>query len=207
MKPRYNFEIEQNSEEWIAIKVGKFSASSGADLLMDKKTKGYTNLIRKITEERITNKPCENKWAGNSFTERGHEFEPFAIESFEMETFKDVTRVGVVEHSDWCLCSPDGLVGDDELVQVKCPIFSTHWDYLDELKKNGVLKVPTNYYKQMQFELFVTNRKSNYFYSWHPNLKPTCVKVDRDEEMIAEIKLRLKEAIQEVKQNIKELNF
>jgi len=209
MKPKYRFDIDQNTDEWIAEKVGKFSASSGSDLLMDKKTKGYSNLIRKITEERITGKPCENKWSGNSFTERGHELEPIANESFQMETFEDIKSVGVVDHNDWCLCSPDGLINDDGLIQIKCPIFSTQWDYLDEIEKAKEKKYewkpPTNYYKQMQFELFVTQRDYNYFYSWHPNLKSICVKVLRDEEMIKEIELRLKEAISEVKQNINKL--
>lgn len=199
MKPKYRHDITQNTDEWTEVKIGKFSASSCTDLLMDKKNKGYKNLIRKITEEMITKKPCENKWAGNSFTERGHELEPFAIEAFELESFKDVLSVGVVELSDWVLCSPDGLIGDTELIQVKCPIFSTQWDYIESNK------VPTNYYKQMQFELFVTGRKLNYFYSWHPSLKSICIKVFRDNIMINEIMSRLNEGINEVKQNIKKL--
>jgi len=197
MKQKYRFDIEQNTDEWIAIKVGMFSASSAADLLMDKKTKGYSSLIRKITEERITGEPTESKWTGNKFTERGHELEPLGIESYSLESFESVESVGVVINSDWSLCSPDGLIRDDRLLQIKCPIFSTQWDYILSQK------CPTNYYKQMQFELFVTGRQSNIFYSWHPVLRAVKIELIRDEQMISMIEQRLKEAIEEVKVNIK----
>ena len=69
--PQYRFDIKQNTDEWIALKVGKFSASSCAELLMDKKTKGYTGLIDKIVEERMTGNPSESKkFQGNQFTDR-----------------------------------------------------------------------------------------------------------------------------------------
>jgi len=198
---KFNFEIEQNTDEWVAIKVGKFSASSAADLLMDKKTAGYTKLIDKIVEERITGQPTESKtFLGNSFTERGHEYEPVAREDYEFRSFNNVVQVGVVELDDWCLCSPDGLINENGLIQIKCPIFNTQKEYLK------TRKVPTPYYKQMQFELFVTEREYNVFYSYHPNLPPVEIIVYRDEVMIAEIKTRLNEAKNEVMAEIEFLN-
>lgn len=197
--PRYNFDIKQNTDEWLAIKIGKFSASIAADLLMDKKTVGYTNLINRIVEERITGQPTESKtFTGNANTERGHEYEPLAREHYEFRSFNDVVQVGVVELDEWCLCSPDGLINDDGLIQIKCPIFNTQKTYLKELK------VPTNYYKQMQFELYVTGREYNVFYSFHNYLPPVEIKVERDEQMIFEIERRLKEAKDEV---MAEINF
>ena len=199
--PFYNFEIKQNSDEWLAIKVGKFSASIATDLLMDKKTSGYTKLIDKIVEERMTGQPTESKtFSGNSFTERGHEYEPVAREDYEFRSFNDVVQVGVVELDDWTLCSPDGLINEDGLIQIKCPIFNTQKEYL----KNH--KVPGNYLKQMQFELFVTGREYNIFYSYHPYLPPVEIRVNRDEAMIAEIERRLNEAKIEVTKEIEFLN-
>lgn len=195
----YNFDIKQNSEEWEAIKVGKFSASIAPDLLMDKKNVGYTKLIDRIVEERITGQPTESKsFTGNVFTERGHELEPIAREDYEFRSFNDVVQVGVVELNDWCLCSPDGLINDNGLIQIKCPIFNTQKEYLK------TQKVPGNYLKQMQFELFVTGREYNIFYSYHPYLPSVEIKVERDEDMIAEIERRLNEAINEV---INEIEF
>lgn len=197
--PLYNFDIKQNTDEWVAIKIGKFSASIAADLLMDKKTAGYIKLIDRIVEERITGQQTESKsFTGNGFTERGHELEPVAREDYEFRSFNDVVQVGVVELDEWVLCSPDGLINDNGLIQIKCPIFNTQKEYLK------TQKVPGNYYKQMQFELFVTEREYNIFYSYHPHLPPVEIKIYRDEVVISEIENRLNEAKNEV---IKEIEY
>lgn len=204
-KPEYRYDIIQNSEEWLNIKLGMFSASCAAELLMDKKTKGYSGLINRIVEERITGKECENKaFKGNGFTNRGHDFEAEAIEDFELRTLQIVNSVGVVILDDWTLCSPDGLIGDNELIQIKCPIFNTQREYLEKIKK-GKSPIDSVYYKQMQFELFVTGRKANIFTSYHPYLKYINVRVERDEEMIHSIKDRLKQAISECEDQIESI--
>jgi len=198
---KLRFDIQQNTDEWINLKVGKFSASTCADLLMDKKNKGYQNLINKIVEERITGMPTESKtFTGNQFTERGHELEPVAREDYEFRTFNDVTIIGVIELDEWVLCSPDGLIGDDSLYQAKCPIFNTQKEYLKSRK------VPTNYYKQMQFELYVSGRKYNIFNSYHPHLPALDIVVTRDEQMIEDIRNRINEAKQEILNEIKFLS-
>jgi len=198
---QYRFDIKQNSEEWLALKVGKFSASTASDLLMAKTTAGYQKLIDKIIEERITGNPTESKtFSGNSFTERGHELEPVAREDYEFRSFNDVVQVGVIELDEWTLCSPDGLIGENGLIQIKCPIFNTQREYLK------TQKVPGNYYKQMQFELFVSGRDYNIFYSYHPYLPAVEIKVQRDEQMIYEIKNRLEQAKDEVLAEIEFLN-
>lgn len=205
--PTYRYDIKQNSDEWIAIKVGKFSASVCNALLMAKTTKGYIDLIDKIVEERITGKPSESKvWKGNVFTERGHELEPVNRDDYEMRTFNDVVIIGVVELDEWVLCSPDGLIGDNMVWQAKCPIFNTQKKYLKLIEKhkdlsdNDILKkIDGNYYKQEQFELFVTGRKQAVWTSYHPNLNAIDLIIERDLVMIAEIEQRLIEAKKEVK--------
>lgn len=191
------FDIIQNTDEWLQIKLGKFSASTCDALLMDKKTAGYTGLIKKIIEEMITGRQSESKaFQGNSFTDRGHEKEPFARIDYELRTLTPVVQVGVIELDTWVLCSPDGLIGTNGLYQAKCPIFNTQLEYLK------TMKIPGNYYKQMQFELFVSGRKYNVFNSFHPSLPPVDIIVERDEQMIYEIEKRLSEAKQEVMSEI-----
>ena len=195
----YIYTIKQGSDEWVAVRVGKFSASYAADLLMDKKTSGYKNLIDKIVEERITGQPTESKtFSGNYFTERGISLEPVAVDDYEMRSFNDTQIIGVVIKDEFTLCSPDRLINDNGLLQIKCPIFSTQREYL------RTQKVPGNYLKQMNFELFVTGREYNIFYSYHPYLPAVEIKVYRDEVMIAEIQRRLNEAKNEV---IAEMEF
>jgi hypothetical protein len=193
------FDIIQNTDEWLQIKIGKFSASTCDCLLMDKKTVGYSGLIQKIIEERVTGLPCESKkFQGNSFTDRGHELEPIARVDYEFRNLKSVTQIGVIELDEWVLCSPDGLIDDNGLYQAKCPIFNTQLEYLK------TQKVPTNYYKQMQFELYVSGREYNVFNSFHPSLPAVDITVCRDEQMISEIAKRISEAKEEV---LKEIEF
>jgi hypothetical protein len=195
------FDIQQNTEEWLKIKLGKFSASTCDALLMDKKTVGYTGLIQKIIEERVTGNPSESKkFQGNSFTDRGHELEPMARTDYEFRNLVEIKQIGVIELDEWVLCSPDGLISSDGLYQAKCPIFNTQLEYLK------TKKVPANYYKQLQFELYVSGRDYNVFNSYHPYLPPVDIIVNRDEIMIAEIEKRLAEAKAEVLAEIEFIN-
>lgn len=209
MNPTYRFDIEQNSEEWEKIKIGMFSASSADKLLSGFDTKGYNQLIAKIAEERITGARCENdQFKGNWSTQRGHELESTARDDYEFRTLSSVQIVGVAIKDNWCLCSPDGLLSTDKLHQIKCPIFSTQLEYLEKAEKNEDIRkiIPSNYYKQMQFELFVCSDKvSNVFTSYHPNLKPLDIEIFRDDEMQKEIQKRLILAKIHVRDRIKQI--
>ena len=199
------YDIQQNTPEWIAIKVGKFSASPAADLLMKPTATGYQNLIDKIIEERYTGQPQHGGFKGNDFTERGHELESDARTDFELRSGLKVDICGVIELDDWVLCSPDGLIGDNGLWQGKCPIFKTQRSYLKivsdnllenpEITDNELLyKLSSVYYKQMQFELYVSGREFNIFTSYHPALPEVDLRIVRDEEMIDEIDKKLFDA-------------
>ncbi len=186
-----NHNIAQNTDEWLALRVGKFTASIAADLLMENKSnQGYKKLIAKITEERFTGQACESeKFKGNQFTDRGHLFEPLALIDYSTKFFYDVQPMGFIESDNGLYgCSPDGLIDENGMIQVKCPIFATQRGYLEDPK------VPTNYYKQMQFELFVSEREYNIFYSYHPKLKEVMIKVERDEVVIKQIETAINEA-------------
>lgn len=209
MSPVYRYDIEQNTDEWERIKTGMFSASMAEKLLSGKDTKGYKNLIAKIAEERITGKRCENdEFKGNWATNRGHELEPIARHDYEYRTLNAVNVVGVVIKDEWALCSPDGLIGHDTLHQIKCPIFSTQKEYLEKASRNTDPKkiIPPNYYKQMTYEMYVSDRKYNIFTAYHPSLKPLDIVIERDEDMIKFIELRLSEAIEDVKSNMDRIN-
>lgn len=198
MNPIYRYDIEQNTEEWENIKIGMFSASVADKLLSGKDTKGYKQLIYKIAEERITGKRCENDdFKGNWATNRGHEFEPIAADDYEFRTLQATKKIGVVIKDDWCLCSPDRLISTNKLQQIKCPIFSTQKEYLEKIKTHTDIKkiIPGNYYKQMQYELFICeDREVNIFTSYHPKLKAIDIEVLRDEEIQQLINSRIEDA-------------
>jgi hypothetical protein len=168
---------------------------------MDKKTVGYISLIKKIIEERITGLPCESKsFQGNKFTDRGHDLEAIARIDYEFRNLVLINQIGVIELDDWVLCSPDGLINEDGLYQAKCPIFNTQLEYLK------TRKIPGNYYKQMQFELFVSNREYNIFNSFHPSLPAVDITVRRDDATIYQIEKRIQEAKDEVLYEIEFIN-
>jgi hypothetical protein len=136
--------------------------------------------------------------------ERGIELEPEAIAAYETTTFNKVYKVGWVEVTEppwqgWVGCSPDGLIGETELIQVKCLAWNTHLEYIFSNS------IESKYIKQMQFELFITGRQFNTLFSYHPGLRPFRVRLERDETMIADIKQQLTKAIDLVKTRLTQL--
>lgn len=175
----YHYDIQQNTPEWLQARLGKFTGSVFADLFAKPSTKTYQNAINKVVFERLTGELPES--FSNDWTERGHLLEGEAIEAYELKTFTKVNKVGFVELNDWVGCSPDGLIGDNGMIQVKCPKFSTLIDY----HLSG--EVPSDYMIQMQGELLVSEREWNDFYVYHPKLKPILRRIYRDEAMINKI--------------------
>lgn len=183
-------DIEQNSLEWFEIRKGKFTCSTLSDLFMDKKTKGYNEAINKVVFERLTGEIPES--FVNDYMKRGSELEPLARQRYELETFNNVEQVGFIEYSDWFGYSPDGLIGDSGLIEIKCPKFSTLIDFA--LTK----KIPKEYIYQMQGGLLVSEREWCDFVMFHPKLDLQIVRVFRDEEIISEIQKVLAESVEEV---------
>lgn len=182
--------FEQHSPEWYEIRRGKFTCSTLADLFMDKKTKGYNEAINKVVFERLTGDIPES--FVNDYMRRGSELEPFAREKYAVETFNNVEQVGFIEYSDWFGYSPDGLVGEMGLIEIKCPKFSTLIDFA--LNK----KIPKEYRYQMQGGLLASEREWCDFIMFHPKMKILITKVHRDEETIKAIEQVLSESTEEV---------
>ncbi len=191
-------DVEQNTDEWMKIRGGKFTASTFADLFAKPSTSTYKNAINKVVFERITGELPES--FSNKWMERGKELEPQAIETYELSTFNKVHRVGFIERSEWVGCSPDGLIGTDGMIQVKCPASSTLIEYMMSQK------VPDDYMIQMQGEIWVAERKWSKFYVYHPKLKPLIIHVERDEKIIAEIEKQVELAIEQAKDKMHKLN-
>ena len=192
--------IEQNTPEWDALRRGKFTASSFADLFMKETTKGYQDAIYKVVYERLTNDTPETYT--NEWMQRGHELETEARAVYELETFNKVRNGGFFEFelSDWIGASPDGLIGEDGLIEIKCPKYNTMIGYLLDHE------TPINQYRyQLQGQLYVTNRKWVDFVAYHPNLKPLVIRVERDEGIIYQIETKVVESIKKAQKIIIQL--
>lgn len=182
-------DIKQNSEEWEALRRGKFTASSFSDLFMIKSTAGYKKAIRKVVYERLTGESPES--FKSDYMERGHEIESLAREQYEINSFNTVTDGGFFELTEWVGCSPDGLIDDDGLLEIKSPAYNTFIDYL----LSG--QVPSEYTYQLQGQLYVTGRKWVDFVAYHPALPIIIIRVYPDPVIIEQIKVNLAVAITE----------
>lgn len=191
------YKVEQNSDEWFALRRGKFTASTFKDLFMGENTQGYKDAIYKVAFERLTNTSPES--FTNEYMQRGTELEPEARAWYEFEKNVEVIKAGFFEYNDWIGASPDGLVGEDGLLEIKCPKYSTMMDYL--IKK----ELPKTYYYQVHGQLLVTDRQWCDFLAYHPSLPKFVLRVERDKKIDDEILDKLFEAIKKAETIINKL--
>lgn len=150
------FNVEQGSDEWFAVRLGKITGSGVSALLSESRAK--TGLSKtalsyayQIVAERLTGQA--DNFKGNQYTEWGNLQEARARELYQYETFLFVDEVGFVEKDDWCGCSPDGLVGDDGMIEIKCPASKK----FVEIVHTEI--IPDEWLAQMQFNMWVCGRK------------------------------------------------
>lgn len=121
--------VTQNSEEWFALRLGKATSSIAADFMaFDGKPFGdcAKKAALRIALERITNRPSEGGFS-NHHTDRGHAQEPVAVMLYESNNFATVSNGGFFDCGEYG-GSPDGLVGDDGLIEVKSVIRDVHYE-------------------------------------------------------------------------------
>ena len=177
--------IEQGSPEWFAQRLGKVTASRVADVIAKTKT-GYSasrdNYMAQLVCERLTNTVAES--FTNSAMQWGTDTEPFARAAYEAQAGVMVDEVAMLPHPtiEMAGASPDGLVGDDGQIEIKCPNTSTMIETL------LTQKVPQKYITQMQWQMACTGRAWCDFVSFDPRM-PTYLqmwvcRVNRDDVYI-----------------------
>jgi putative phage-type endonuclease len=181
-------DCEQGTPEWFAARLGKASASRMADL--DAKTKtGWStsrqNYAAELVAERLTGTRQESYQ--NEAMRWGSEHEGEARTLYEFMRNVTVAPVGLVLHGsiDMACASPDGLVGSDGLVEIKCPNTATHIATLLGGSVDG------RYLKQMQWQMACTGRSWCDFVSYDPRMPAEMqlfvARVERDDKAIAEL--------------------
>lgn len=152
-------DCEQGTLEWKQARAGHVTASRIADVMAKSKTAGYeattrANYRAEIIVELLTGIPYEDGYRSKDM-ERGTEMEPYAREAYRQQSNSVITQIGFVLHPKiaWSGASPDGLVGDDGLMEIKCPKSKTHLIYLINDK------VPADYEKQMLWQMACTGRE------------------------------------------------
>ena len=188
--------IEQGSPEWFAMRAGKVTASKVSDVMSAITTAGYKNYLADLVVERLTGNKTES--FTNAAMQWGVDQEPIARAEYEVKTGNFVDQIAFVDHPTIANfgCSPDGLVGDDGLIEIKCPNTATHIDYVMQDK------VPTKYIPQIQCQLAVTGRKWCDFVSFDPRLPDglqiLIVRLKRDDKYIEKLETRVVKFLDEV---------
>lgn len=188
---------EQGSPEWLAARLGIPSASMFAKLVT---TKGIWSAsadayINQLVAERLTGEREEVFQSHHML--RGTELEKDARDLYSLISDAEVTEVGFCLHDTLSAgCSPDGLIGEDGGLEIKCAAPSTHVEYL----RGGVL--PSKYKQQVMGCLWITGREWWDFVSYHPTMKPLIVRVERDEEYIAALEKCVTKAVNLIDENV-----
>ena len=201
------YNIEQRTEAWYISRAEKFTGTAIKSLMMGKQTKGYNDAIYNIAAEILTDTPRESKDLNVPAVVNGREREDDARELaadilqmgivFVEAGFIESTREGVAE---WVGISPDGVIFDDETpdiitgIEIKCPEPQTHLKYLSEGK------LPKDYFYQVHTAIYVCDCPGWWFMSYHPDLKPFLLYVERDNDVLEKIDAELKEGIKRVKE-------
>ena len=159
--------MKQGTDEWRNARLGKVTASRIADIMGKTKT-GHAasrkNYMAQLICERLTGKAEEG--FKSAPMQRGNDLEPVARAVYIIETGRDVEETGMIEHPTIAMsgASPDGLVGPDGLIEIKCPNTATHLEF-------AVTNQPKpEYMLQMLWQMACTGRQWCDFVSYDPRL-------------------------------------
>lgn len=197
----------QGSPEWLQARCGRVTASRIADLMAKTKTgwgASRKNYMAELIAERLTGNPAPG--FSNAAMQWGLDTEPQARAAYEFFRDATVEEVGLVEHPiiPMTAASPDGLVGDDGMIEIKAPNTATHIDTL--LTKT----IPGKYYKQMLWQMACAGRQWCDFVSFDPrmpeHLRLFVRRVERDDTDVAEIEKAVIEFLAELDQTLAALD-
>lgn len=176
--PKYH-ECDQYSGDWERLRLGIPTSSQFDKILTPagKPSAQWKKYACQLVAEKLLNRPVETYTS--PFMERGSELESDAVEFYELLHDVKTKRIGFITTDDDLVgCSPDRLVGDDGLLEIKVPSPVTLVQYMitGDLDKT--------YWPQLQGQLYVSGRKWVDICAWHPELQPVITRVVRDEAYI-----------------------
>jgi len=195
---------EQRTPEWFEARLGRATASRFGDI-MAKTRSGYAacrkNYLAELLIQRLTKQIPENYQSPAMLW--GVENEPVAALQYTLETGNEVEETSLWLHdSIEAGASPDGLIGNDGVLEIKCPNSATHIETLH----TG--KLPTQYKAQVQGQMWITDRKWCDFVSYDPRLPENAqmiiIRVQRDDDYIGQLINEIQDFLEELD---KELEF
>ena len=198
--------MEQRTDEWFSERAGKVTASRIADVMAKTKTgygAGRGNYMAELVAERLTGIPKQG--FTNAAMQHGIDTEPQARAMYELEHGVTVIETGFVPHPKigQTGASPDGLVGEDGLVEIKCPNTATHIETL-----RGA-KIDRKYLLQMHWQMICTERTWCDFVSFDPRMPVEMQlhvqRVELDAELAEEITAEVTQFLNELNETVADL--
>lgn len=201
-------QIIQGTDAWLQLRAGR-ATGSNFDACMAKgrgsdEATTRRNYRVRLALERLTGKVMESGFKSPAMA-GGIEREPLARMAYEACTGHIVDEVPFIAH-DYLMAgvSPDGLVGDDGMIEVKCPTPAVHWEYLQ------LADSPPREYKWQVFgQLWVSKRKWVDFVSYNPDFEESLqlhiVRIHRDEELISSMNIGVTKFLHDVDVTVKEM--
>ena len=164
------FDLEQGTEEWLNLRKGKMTASHAQEI--GNNGKGLETYIVGLMAEKYS--MAEKVSYTNDDMARGQELEDQARSVYAINNEVEIKTIGFVEYSEFVGCSPDGLVGDDGLIEIKCPNDVIYFQHL--LKgATSTDAIDSKYLWQMQMNLLITGRKWCEYICYNPNFKESMI--------------------------------
>ncbi len=189
------YDCIQNSEEWYQVRLGKVTASCFSKANAGGQGKTRKTYMIQLIAERLTQ--SEQEGFSSAVMVRGQEIEPYAREYYELLNDVSIREVGFVERNENIGASPDGFIGEDGLIEIKCPLSTTH------IATILADKVPTTHKPQIQGQLWVCEREWCDFVSYDPRVRQRpffCERIYRDEDYIKELHIKIQMFIDEMNQ-------
>ena len=198
--------IEQRSEEWFALRRGKVTASRVADVVAKTKTgwgASRANYMAELIAERLTGNTAESYT--NAAMQWGIDTEPQARSAYQFYTDAIIEQIEFIDHPRIAMsgASPDGLIGTDGMVEVKCPNTATHIDTLLGQE------IPGKYITQMQWQMACAGRAWCDFVSYDPRLPESMrllrLRVSRNDALIASLEKDVTEFLSDLDRRVQAL--
>lgn len=187
--------MEQRTDDWFNARLGCVTASRVSVVLS--KGIGRQKYIEQLVQERISSQRQERQFT-NTAIQHGIDTEPLALKAYEQHKNIAVEEIAFVQHPSikFAGASPDGLVGKDGLIEIKCPNTKNHYKTIEQHH------VKPEYIKQMQWQLACTGRKWCDFVSYDPRADKGrrfhTQRIVRDEELISNLENAAKSLLAEV---------
>lgn len=196
--------MQQGSQEWIDARLGRVTASRISDVCAKTRAGAWgasrANYMAELVAERLTKRAAE-RFISDAMR-HGTEYEPDARAAYEFYRSVTVEEIGFVPHPRMAEAgaSPDGLVGADGLVEIKCPNTASHLETL-----LGAA-IPEKYLFQMQWQLACTGRQWCDFASYDPRLPESMqlhiARVERDDALIRTLEMNVADFLAELGQTV-----